>query len=87
MALQIIEMLAGLILGNLLGRRVLKQRPKLSLLVGGAICLAGFLAPFAVHALMPALMFIVFLGVPAFSNGVWLLAEGKRNRKPSKPAA
>jgi|GEM_PF-2687732 len=87
MALQIIEILAGLFLGNFLERRILKQRPKLSLLVGGAICLVGFLAPVAVHVLMPALMFIVMLGVPAFSNGLWFLTEGKRNRKPSKPAA
>ena len=83
MALQIIEMLAGFILGNLLERRLLQQRPKLSLLVGSTICLVGFLAPFAVRALMPALMFIVMLGVPAFSNGICLLAEGKRNRKPA----
>ena len=87
MAIQIIEMLAGFILGTLLERRILKQRPKLSLLVGSVICLFGFLAPFVVHNLKPAMMFIVFLGVPAFSNGIWLLAEGKSNRKPSEPAA
>ncbi len=87
MALQIIEILVGLLLGNLLERRVLKQRPKLSLLVGSAICLIGFLVPLLIHALIPVLMFIVFLGVPAFSEGIWLLSEGKRNRKRRKPAA
>jgi uncharacterized membrane protein HdeD (DUF308 family) len=87
MALQIIEILAGLLLGNFLYRRVLKQRPKLFLLLGSAIILVGFLAPLLIHTLAPALMFIVFLGVPAFSEGIWLLSESKRNRKQNKPAA
>ena len=83
MALQIIEILAGLLLGNLLERRVLQQRPKLSLLVGSTICFVGFLAPLLIHALAPACMFVVFLGVPAFSEGIWLLSDDRRNRKRS----
>jgi hypothetical protein len=86
--LEIAATLTGLFFGTLLERYIIGSRIKPSLFTGSLLCLIGFLGEYITRGsgLAHISTFIVFLGVPALSNGILLVAKDKRNRNPGKPA-